>query len=393
TALPRDEFFEFPAVDRARHMSDAGAVPATNAAAWRAMVAPYLKPDARRAVMQLSTTGLLFLAVMAGMLTALEHGILAATLLAPPAAILLMRLFTFQHDCGHGSFFAARRVNDCIGQLLGVLTLTPYSAWRGKHAAHHASAGNLDRRGVGDVTTLTVSEYVALPAWRRLAYRLYRHPLVMFGVAPSWLFLVRYRVPTGDPRRHWREWLSVVGTDAALGAVLAALVVTLGPLPVLLGWLPVALLAATIGVWLFYIQHQFEETYWEPQRDWDFRAAALQGASFYDLPAALHWMTGNIGFHHIHHLSSRIPNYRLRECHEANPALQAAPRLTLRESLRCARLALWDAEGRRLVPFGKVRTARAEERCGSCGRGAGLWRPHAPSIRRLAASVTRRIRP
>ena len=348
-------------------MSDAGTVAATNAAAWRSMVAPYLKPDARRAVMQLSTTGLLFLAVMAGMLTALEHGILAATLLVPPAAILLVRLFMFQHDCGHGSFFAARRVNDRIGQLLGVLTLTPYSAWRDKHAAHHASAGNLDRRGVGDVATLTVSEYAAQPAWRRLAYRLYRHPLVMFGVAPSWLFLVRNRVPTGDPRRHWREWLSVVGTDAALGAVLATLVVTLGPLPVLLGWLPVVLLAATIGVWLFYIQQQFEGTYWEPQRDWDFRAAALQGASFYDLPAALHWMTGNIGFHHIHHLSSRIPNYRLRECHAANPALQAAPRLTLHEGLRCARLALWDAEGRRLVPFGKARTVHAEGRCGSCG--------------------------
>ena len=204
-------------------------------ASWRIMVAPYPKPDARRAVIQLSTTGLLFLAVMAGMLTALEHGILAAMLLVPPAAILLVRLFMFQHDCGHGSFFAARRVNDRVGQLLGVLTLTAYSAWRDTHATHHASAGNLDRRGIGDVATLTVSEYAALPAWRRLAYRLYRHPLVMFGVAPGWLFLIRNRVPTGDPRRHWREWFSVVGTDAALGAVLATLVVTLGPLPVLLG--------------------------------------------------------------------------------------------------------------------------------------------------------------
>jgi acyl-lipid omega-6 desaturase (Delta-12 desaturase) len=359
--LPRDEFPEFPADHPVSPMTDADgapAAPASKAAAWRAMVAPYLKPDTRRARVQLLNTGLPFLAVMAGMLAALDHGILAAMLLVPVAATLLVRLFMLQHDCGHGSFFAARRANDLLGLVLGVVTLTPYTWWRGTHAVHHAGSGNLDRRGVGDVRTLTVSEYLALPAWRRLVYRICRHPVVMFGVAPAWLFLVRHRIPTGNPRRHWREWLSIVGTDAALAAVLGTLVVTLGPAPVLLGWLPVALLAATMGVWLFYIQHQFEETYWEPERDWDFRAAALEGASFYDLPPALHWITGNIGFHHIHHLSSRIPNYRLRECHEANPALQAAPRLTLRDSLKCARLALWDAERRKLVPFRNLRAAR-----------------------------------
>ncbi|MCF3945161.1 fatty acid desaturase [Acidiphilium sp. AL] len=316
------------------------------------MVAPYLRPDARRALIQLVNTGLPFLAVMASMFVALDHGILAAALLFPVGAVLLVRLFMFQHDCGHGSFFAARWANDLLGWVLGVLTLTPYTSWRGSHAIHHASAGNLDRRGIGDVTTLTLPEYLALPKWRRLAYRLYRHPLVMFGIGPIWLFFICNRIPAGNPRRRWRDWLSIIGTDAALAAMLATLVLTLGPAAVLLGWLPVMLLAASIGVWLFYIQHQFEDAYWEPRSRWDFRAAALQGASFYDLPRVLHWMTGNIGFHHIHHLSSRIPNYRLRECHEANPAFQAAPRLTLRASLKCARLALWDAERRKLVPFG-----------------------------------------
>ena len=315
------------------------------------MVVPYFKSDTRRALIQLLGTGLPFLAVMAGLLAALHHGMIAAVLLVPVAAALLLRLFMFQHDCGHGSFFASRRANDLLGRTLGVLTLTPYSFWRTNHAVHHANAGNLDRRGVGDVTTLTLAEFDGLPAWRRFAYRLYRHPLVMFGLGPAWLFFVQQRIPTGNPRRRWREWVSVIGTDAVLAAALAALVLFLGPMPVLLGWLPVMLLAATIGVWLFYIQHQFEDAYWERRPDWDFAQAAMQGASFYDLPRALHWVTGNIGFHHIHHLSSRIPNYRLRECHEANPDFQAVPRMTLRKSLGCARLALWDAERGKLVSF------------------------------------------
>jgi omega-6 fatty acid desaturase (delta-12 desaturase) len=326
---------------------------------WRAAIAPYVKPDARRALVQLFTTGLPFVAVMAAMLIALHYGILAALLLFPIAAILLVRLFMFQHDCGHGSFFKSRLANDLLGWVLGVLTLTPYVAWRGEHATHHAGSGNLDRRGVGDITTLTVPEYLALPRWRRLAYRLYRNPLVMFGVGPVWLFLISNRIPSGNPRKNWRGWLSVVATDAAIAGILAALILLTGPVTVLLGWLPVMLLAATIGVWLFYVQHQFENMYWEPKASWDFRAAALQGASFYDLPRVLHWMTGNIGFHHIHHLSSRIPNYRLRECHQANALFQASPRLTLLGSLRCVRLALWDAEQRSMISFKKLRATKA----------------------------------
>jgi acyl-lipid omega-6 desaturase (Delta-12 desaturase) len=319
--------------------------------ALRALVTPYLAPSPWRAWMQLLNTALPFLGVMTGMLIALDYGVLPAMLLFPVGALLLVRLFIIQHDCGHGSFFKSAWANGLLGRALSVLTLTPYAFWRRDHALHHATTGNLDRRGAGDVTLLTLAEYRALPLIRRIAYRLYRHPLVMFGVGPAWLILWILRVPRGSPWRRWRDWLSIVGTDAALAGLITGLVLVLGPLPVLLGWLPVMLLAATIGVWLFYIQHQFEEAYWEPRRNWDFHAAALRGSSFYDLPGVLHWITGNIGFHHIHHLSCRIPNYRLKECHEANPMLQAAPRLTLRESLRCARLALWDTEHRKLVPF------------------------------------------
>jgi acyl-lipid omega-6 desaturase (Delta-12 desaturase) len=328
--------------------------PATTAAAWRALVAPYLKPSRGKALMQLLNTGPPYLAVMTGMLIALHYGILHAMALLPVGALLLVRLFIIQHDCGHGSFFKSAWANGLLGRALSLLTLTPYAFWRRDHAMHHATTGNLDRRGSGDVTLLTLAEYKALPWRRRIAYRLYRHPAVMFGVGPAWLILWCLRVPKGSPWHRWRDWLSIVGTDAALAGVVVVLVLVLGPWPVLLGWLPVMLLAATIGVWLFYIQHQFEEAYWEARPGWDFHAAALHGSSFYDLPAVLHWLTGNIGFHHVHHLSSRIPNYRLRECHEANPVLQAAPRLTLLESLRCARLGLWDSERRKLVPFRKA---------------------------------------
>jgi omega-6 fatty acid desaturase (delta-12 desaturase) len=321
------------------------------------MITPYLKPDTRLALFQLFTTLVPFMAVMGLMLVALDHGYWAGMLLFPVGGVLLVRLFMFQHDCGHGSFFSVRWANDAVGLLLGVLTLTPYTAWRASHAVHHAHTGNLDRRGIGDVTTLTIPEYRALPRWGRLRYRLYRHPIVLFGFGPLWLFLISNRIPPGNPRRRWRDWLSVLGTNAALAVLLVTLILTLGPIAVLCGWLPVTLLAATIGVWLFYVQHQFEDTYWEAKPQWDFQAAALTGASFYDLPRILHWMTGNIGFHHIHHLSSRIPNYRLRACHEANPAFQTAPRLTFWASLKCAKLALWDTERRKLVPFGSDRAA------------------------------------
>jgi omega-6 fatty acid desaturase (delta-12 desaturase) len=328
----------------------------TAAAGWRDMILPYTKPQTWRALMQLLNTGLPFFAVMLVITLALHHGILAAVILFPAGAVLLVRLFMLQHDCGHGSFFPAAWANHLLGWVLGVFTLTPYTSWRREHAIHHASMGNLDRRGVGDVTTLTIAEYQALPKWRRLGYRLYRHPLVMFGLGPIWLFFLSNRIPTGNPLRQWRNWVSILSTNTALAIIFVTMLLTLGPVAILLGWLPVTVLAATIGVWLFYIQHQFENVYWESRPNWDFRAAALTGSSFYDLPQPLRWFTANIGFHHIHHLSSKIPNYRLRKCHVENPALQAAPRLTLLGSLKCARLALWDTELKKLVPFSALAT-------------------------------------
>jgi omega-6 fatty acid desaturase (delta-12 desaturase) len=287
------------------------------------------------------------------MIAALNHGLWMALALVVPAAALLVRLFMIQHDCGHGSFFRSRRANDWLGRGLGVLTLTPYAWWRWSHAMHHATSGNLSRRGVGDIETLTTREYLALPGWRRLAYRLYRHPLVLFGVGPAYLFLIRHRLPIGGhPARRRESWSSVLGTNATLATVFAAMAFTVGPRSFLLAYLPVALLAASAGVWLFYVQHQFEAAYWEAEPRWDVRAAALEGSSFYDLPRALHWVTNNIGFHHIHHLMSRIPSYRLRDCFLQNPELQrGAKRLTLRGSLTCAQLALWDEDKRMLVPF------------------------------------------
>ena len=314
----------------------------------------YGYPDRRRALLQLLNTGLPFFALLAAMSWALEHGHWWMLLFALPAAGLLIRLFMIQHDCGHGAFFRARWANNLVGRVVGVLTMTPYLYWRQAHNAHHATSGNLDRRGEGAITTLTVNEYLALPAWRRLAYRAYRHPLVLFGVGPAYQFLLRHRIPTGHPLGKRREWLSVLGTNLALAAIILAALL-LGIDALLLSYLPVMLLAASGGVWLFHVQHQFESTYWEREPRWSFHAAAIEGSSFYDLPAVLRWFTAHIGLHHIHHLASRIPNYRLRDCFQQNPALQTAKRLTLWSSLRCARLSLWDEYGRRLISFAALR--------------------------------------
>ncbi len=326
-----------------------------SASSWQPLLAPYVKPDARRGIIQLLNTFPPFLAIMAAILWGLDHGIMAALLLSPVGAGLLVRLFAIQHDCGHNSFFPVRWVNDLLGRLLGVVTFTPYTFWRRNHAVHHATSGNLDGRGIGDVATATVREYLAMPAGRRLAYWLYRHPLVIFGLGPLYLVLIRHRIPTGQAFRQRRSWLSIFGTNAAIVAVIAPVALTIGLKPVLLGYLPVLLLAAFIGVWLFYVQHQFEDGYWRVRPGWQFHAAAMQGSSFFDLPRSLHWITGNIGFHHIHHLSSRIPNYRLRACHAENAELRDAKRLTLLGSVRCARFALWDEERGRMVRFKDIK--------------------------------------
>jgi len=318
---------------------------------WQEIVAPYTRASHRRAIAQLLNTGLPFLLLMAALIYSAKNHPWLALPLALPTVFLLVRLFAIQHDCGHGSFFASRRANDLLGRAIGLVTLTPYAFWRNAHAVHHATSGNLDRRGTGDITMLTVREYLALSPWRRLLYRAYRHPFVLFGVGPIYMFVLKNRIPIASPLRHRKIWSSILGTNVALAAIVMLMVLTVGGRAFMLAYLPVILLAASIGIWLFYIQHQFEHTYWAPGPGWDFHEAALQGSSFYDLPVVLHWLTGYIGFHHIHHVCSKIPNYRLRECFNPNPEFRDARRLTLLDSLKCLRLSLWHEERQLLVSF------------------------------------------
>jgi omega-6 fatty acid desaturase (delta-12 desaturase) len=318
---------------------------------WPEIVAPYASAQHRRAVLQLLNTGLPFLLLMATLIHCARTYPWLTLPLAVPTVFLLVRLFIIQHDCGHGSFFASRCANDLLGRTLGVLTLTPYAFWRRSHAIHHASSGKLDRRGAGDITMLTVREYQTLSLIWRLLYRAYRHPAVLFGLGPFYMFIIRNRIPTGNPFKRNKAWGSILGTNAAIAAIAVLMMLTVGGRAFLLAYFPVILLAASTGMWLFYVQHQFEHTYWANGLDWDFSKAALHGSSFYDLPAVLHWLTGSIGFHHIHHVCSKIPNYRLQECFDQNPEFRNVRRLTLRASLKCARFALWDEERQLLVSF------------------------------------------
>jgi omega-6 fatty acid desaturase (delta-12 desaturase) len=332
----------------------------TTAREWAQAFAPYREANAARAGLELAITALPFAALWAAMLVASRNGqIWLSFAMAPVAAAFLIRLFMIQHDCGHGSFFPSKPANDWVGRAIGVVTMTPYDHWRRSHAIHHATSGNLDRRGIGDIDTLTVSEYFARN-WRdRLGYRLYRHPLVMFGVGPLYLFLIEHRLPFGFMSKGAMPWLSTMTTNAGILVAASLLIWGAGLTPFLVVLLPIIAIAASIGVWLFYVQHQFEGTTWEGAADWSQPEAALHGSSYYDLPPPLLWFSGNIGVHHVHHLSSGIPLYRLPEVLRNHPELREVGRLGLWESLACVRLALWDAEKRRMVSFGEARAARS----------------------------------
>jgi omega-6 fatty acid desaturase (delta-12 desaturase) len=312
----------------------------------------YGKPSNARGIVELAITFLPFAAlwVVAWLGFWLGHW-WAALVVAIPAAGFLVRLFMIQHDCGHGAFFSRRAANDWVGRVIGVLTLTPYGYWRRTHAIHHATSGNLDRRGIGDVDTLTVDEYLGRRRWGRLMYRLYRHPLVMFGIGPAYVFLLRQRAPFGLLRAGWQPWISTMTTNMMIALVVAALIWLIGIKAFLVVHLPIMALAASVGVWLFYVQHQFEQTMWDDDGDWSAHQAAMHGSSHYDLPAVLRWFSANIGVHHVHHLCSRVPFYRLSRVLRDHPQLRDMGRLTLMESFRCVRLVLWDRSQRRLVSF------------------------------------------
>ncbi|MER8828800.1 fatty acid desaturase [Mesorhizobium sp. M0938] len=323
--------------------------------AWLKILARYKTPDRRRSAVELAITLIPFATLWALSSAAYAHGHWWGLILILPAAGFLVRIFMIQHDCGHGSFFANRTADDWIGRGLGILTLTPYDCWRRAHATHHASAGNLDERGTGDIRTLTVAEYRQM-SWRgRLAYRLYRHPLVMFGLGPIWLFIFEQRLPVGMMRGGLTPWVSSMATNVAIAVVAAGLIWSVGLEAFLVVHLPIVVLAGSAGIWLFYVQHQFEETEWAKDSEWEFQHAALHGSSYYDLPPVLNWFTGNIGVHHVHHLSAKVPCYRLQEVLRDYPELREIGRVTLLDSLRCVKLALWDESRSKLVSFREAR--------------------------------------
>lgn len=330
----------------------------TTGAAWSRRLAAYREPNAPRSLVEIAITAGPLMAIWGLAWFLHRQGYWwAALLLSIPAAGFLVRLFMIQHDCGHGAFFRWRQANDWVGRVIGVLTLTPYDYWRHTHAIHHATSGNLDRRTLGAIETLTVDEYLALSPARRLGYRLYRNPAVMFGLGPAFVFFLMQRLPIGMMRQGWRPWLSALGTTAAVAAVFGGLIWIFGAAPVLVVNVATLLLAATVGVWLFYVQHQFEDAYWETHEEWDYATAAITGSSHLRLHPILQWFTGSIGLHHVHHIGPKIPNFRLQEAHDDNPIFEAAPLMTIGMGVKALRLALYDEDTKRLVRFSDVQAA------------------------------------
>lgn len=318
---------------------------------WARKLASYKTPKLGRSLFELTATVLPFAAFIASMLIGVKQGYWTSLLLIPAGAFFLVRLFLIQHDCGHGSFFKKRWANDALGRILSVLTFTPYGDWQRAHAKHHATSGNLDRRGTGDIDVLTVAEYRALSFKQRLLYRLSRNPFVLLAIAPAYVFLFRQRLPNDLANADRAAWISTMSNNLAIITliVVAGFLIGFGTLLAVL--LPVTLGAAAIGLWLFYVQHQFEHTYWARENDWTFHEGALHGSTHYDLPAPFSWLTSNIGIHHVHHLVSRIPSYRLHEVLRDYPELKDVGRLTFFQSLKCFRLSLWDEKSQRLIGF------------------------------------------
>ncbi len=321
---------------------------------WAKTVDKYKRSSPLKSVWQVVNTSLPLAGLWYLMYLASFWSTALTLLLAIPTAGFLVRIFIIQHDCGHRSFFRNQTANDVLGFLCGILTLTPYFFWRRTHARHHTTNGNLSHRGHGDVLTWTVDEYRSKSPWGRWAYRVYRSPLFLFIFGSTYLFFIRQRFTFGMPASWRRERMSVHATNLGIAVMLAAGWYLIGLPALLLIWLPVAMLGAAAGSWLFFVQHQIEDAYWQPQQSWDFTRAALEGSSYYRLPAVLQWFTGNIGFHHIHHLNSRIPNYHLSACHAAEAAFREGPTFGFWESLRCASLKLWDEESQRMVGFAAV---------------------------------------
>jgi acyl-lipid omega-6 desaturase (Delta-12 desaturase) len=339
------------------HQTEAGApASAEPDPHWRRRLTPYSRPRTARTLLDLLTGPVAFLAMWPPMLAALEVSWWLMLPLAVLAAGFLLRTFILFHDGTHGSLFENAKLNLWVGRVCGLMVMHPFRNWRHSHAVHHGSAGDLDRRGTGDVMTMTVAEYGSAPLGKRLAYRLFRNPLVMFGIGPIWSLLVQPRIPPKDGRKELRR--STHLTNLAVAAMVAAFCLVVGPIEYLQIMAPIVMIAGSAGVWLFFVQHQFEDAYWESGESWDYADAALQGSSYLKLPQPLQFFTGNIGLHHVHHLNARIPNYNLQRAHDENEVFHDVPVLTMGESLRCSRLKLIDESSGRLLTFRQARELR-----------------------------------
>ena len=320
-------------------------------------LSPYATPRPLRSFVDVMTSVVPYLGISVAFYFTLAVSPVWALVLAPVSAVFLLRTYIIFHDCSHGSFLASRRGNVWLGTLCGLLVLSPFVRWRHDHAVHHATSGDLDKRGVGDVPTLTVAEYYQR-RWRgRLGYRMLRNPAVMFGLGPVFAMIIGPRIVARNARPRMRA--SVIWTDVALAVIAGSLIWLMGIGDFLVVWAPAALLAGAAGIWLFYVQHQFEAAYWQHSDRWSYADSALRGSSFLNLPKPLQFATGNIGYHHIHHLSVRIPNYNLPRAHEQNPVFHSVPTLSLWDGLRAVRLKLWDEQRGRLVTFAQARAAHA----------------------------------
>ena len=325
---------------------------------WKAILAPYEGADNLRSLLQVVVTLSLYATAWAVLLWSVEISYWLTAVVAAPAGGLLMRLFVIQHDCSHGSYFTSQRAANAVGSAIATLALTPYEYMRSVHASHHAHSGNLDKSTFADIETLTVAEYRALGRRGRLRYRLVRNPFLLIGVLTTLQFLVLHRLPRGMARFGTREWRSVWGTNAAIAVVLASVWLVFGlhrleQVLIIQGML--LLYAGPLGGWITHKQHQFEDAYWRRSGEWNYFEAGLRGASWLALPKPLQWLTANIGLHHVHHLSTRIPNYRLQRCHDENPELWSAHRITLRDAVKGLNLALWDERRNKLISFGEYR--------------------------------------
>ncbi len=313
---------------------------------WQPLVAKYAKPDLARSLWQVANSFIPYFALWALMIWSIQISYWITLGLSVLAAGFLMRIFIIFHDCGHGSFFKSQKANDFVGRIAGLLNFTPYYRWKHDHAIHHATASDLDRRGTGDVYTMTVKEYLAAPWWKKAAYRIMRNPFALLGAGPLLMFVVMQRIPLPSQGRRART--SVWWTNFALVGVIAGMCWLIGWKTFLLVQLPVLMLSSAIGIWLFYVQHNFDPTYWDNHEGWEFVKAGLQGSSFYKLPLILQWFSGNIGFHHIHHLSAKIPNYNLPQCYYENSVFHVKP-LTIAASLKSLSLRLYDEEQKMLI--------------------------------------------